>query len=439
MGLVTIVVAVALLIALIAIGKVHPFIAFLLVALVAALMVGLPPRAIGASLERGIGDMLGSIVTIVVLGAMFGSLVASSGAATRIARSAIALLGERRLPLALSATGFVVGIPLYYNVGFVLLIPLIFSLVRATGRPPLTVGVPMLAGLSIAHGFLPPHPSPSALVVQFGADMGRTLIYGIIVGVPTLLIAGPLLATTLGRIEAPGVALAPPEPERALPGAGVSILCALLPVLLIAAATGLGYVPGLSEGARTWIAFVGSPTIVFLVALGLVTVLLGTRRGLSLETVMGGYAAAARDISMTLLILAGAGALKQVLIDGGVSGPIGAMLAGLPLPPLLLGWLVAAIIRVALGSSTIAGVTAAGLLQPLVTASGVDSSMMVLAIGAGSLMFSHVNDAGFWLFKGYFGLSLRDTFRSWTVLETLAGSFGLIFTMLLDAAVHGRG
>jgi gluconate transporter len=441
MDLITIVAAVGLLIFLIAVGKVHPFIAFLLAALFAALLIGMPLATILASLERGIGDMLGSIVPIVVLGAMFGSLIASSGAATRIARTAIACFGERRLSLALSATGFIVGIPLYYNVGFVLLIPLIFSLVRETGRPPLTVGVPLLAGLSIAHGFLPPHPSPSALVVQFGADLGVTLMYGIIVGEPTLLIAGPLLATTLHHIAAPGAALFE-EPEgtaaarQAPPGAATSILSALLPVLLIALTTALGYAGGLSDGARAWIAFLGSPTIVFLGALAVITVLLGTRRGLSVERVMDGYAGAARDVSMTLLILGGAGALKQVLVDGGVSAQIGAMLAGLPLPPLVLGWVVAASIRTALGSSTIAGVTAAGLLQPLVQASGVDPNMMVLAIGAGSLMFSHVNDAGFWLFKTYFGLSLRDTFRSWTVLETLAGSCGLVFTLLLDAAVH---
>ena len=274
-----------------------------------------------------------------------------------------------------------------------------------------------------------------------GANLGVTLMYGIIVGLPTLLIAGPLLATTLHKIEAPGAALfTPPDEADAAkletPGATVSLLSALLPVLLIAVATGAGYVSGLSAGARAWIVFLGSPTIVFLIALAAITVLLGTRRGISVERVMDGYAGAARDISTTLLILAGAGALKQVLVDGGVSAQIGTMLAGLPLPPLVLGWLVAAIIRTALGSSTIAGVTAAGLLQPLVRASGVDPSMMVLAIGAGSLMFSHVNDAGFWLFKTYFGLSLRDTFRSWTLLETVAGSFGLIFTLLLDALIH---
>ncbi len=422
---------------LIAAGRLPPLLAFVIAALTAALLLGMPLDIIPKSIEKGIGDLVGSLIVIVCLGAVFGKLIAESGAAQRIATYLIGLFGSARIPLALTLTGFVVGIPLYYNVGFVLLVPLIFSLVYQSGRPAVALAIPLLCGLSIAHGFLPPHPSPTALVAQFHADMGRTLIYGLLVAVPTLIISGPLFAMTLkGITSATTTAFrSEPKPDSELPGVFNSFVSALLPVLLLGGATALTFVPVADPALKALIGFVANPMVVMLLALATASVTLGFGRGQSLKVLMAGAEGALRDIAPILLIIAGAGALKQVLIDSGVSAQLGAELSHLPVPPLLLGWMVAAVIRICLGSATVAGVTAAGIVAPLVQTSGVDPNLMVLAIGAGSLMCSHVNDSGFWMFKEYFGLSLKQTFRSWSLMETLVGIFGILFVSLLSLVV----
>jgi Gnt-I system high-affinity gluconate transporter len=432
LALLSVLTAVVLLTVLIAWGKVQPLIAFVVAALFAGLLLGMPLQKIPGAIEKGVGDLLGSLIVIVCLGAVFGKLIADSGAAQRIATALIGALGPSRVPVALTMTGFVVGIPLYYNVGFVLLVPLIFSLVYQSGRPAVALAVPLLSGLSIAHGFLPPHPSPVALVAQFHADMGRTLIYGLIVAVPTLIIAGPVFAMSLRRIRAEPAPMFRSElrPEPELPGAFNSFATALLPVVLLAVTTGLTMARP-AFGAP--LAFLSNPMVVMLLSYVVAVFTLRGKR--SLPDVMKGAQDALRDIAPILLIIAGAGALKQVLIESGVSAQLGTQLGSLPVPPLVLGWLVATLIRICLGSATVAGVTAAGIVGPLVQSSGVDPNLMVLAIGAGSLMCSHVNDSGFWMFKEYFGLSLKDTFRSWTLMETLVGVFGLIFVMLLSLLV----
>ncbi|WP_420136308.1 gluconate:H+ symporter [Sphingomonas sp.] len=437
MTLLPIIAAVVLLVLLIAVLKAPPFVAFIISALAAALMLGMPLAKIPASMEHGIGDLLGSLAGVIILGAMFGKLIADSGAAERIAESLTRLFGQKRFPIAMTFTGFIVGIPLYYNVGFVLMVPLIFSITYRAKLPAVYVGMPLLAGLSIAHGFLPPHPSPTALVTQFGADLGTTLIYGLIVGIPTLLIAGPLFSTTLkGIVGAPSTLFKPSDTRSTdLPGAFNSFVCALLPVILIGIATALAYSPGLSPEQKSLIGFVGNPTIVLLLSVVIATVALGTARGRPLGEIMEGFGTAVRDIATILMIIGGAGALKQVLIDSGADVQLAGLLQDIPLPPLMLGWLIAFVIRIALGSATVAGLTAASLVHPLVIATHVDPNLMVLAVGAGSLMCSHVNDSGFWMFKEYFGLSLRDTFRSWSLMETIVGLCGLVFVLMLSLFV----
>lgn len=434
MTILGVVFAVALLIVLIAALRVQPFIAFIITSLVAALLLGVSPEQIPKTIERGIGDMLGALAIIICLGAMFGKLIADSGAAQRIAETLMRWFGPARVPLAMALTGFVVGIPLFYNVGFVLLVPLVFSVVYRSRLPPMLVGIPMLSGLSIAHGFLPPHPSPTALVAQFDADMGLTLLYGCVISVPTLLIAGPLFARTLSRIQVGSLDLFKPTSltEEQLPGTFNSFACALLPVILIGGATLLGY-GHFDPAALVLIEFIGNPTIVMLLSLFVATIILGVARGMRLVEIMNGYGQAVRDIAGILLIIAGAGALKQVFVDSGVNTELGNLLANIPIHPLLLGWLVAFAIRIALGSATVAGLTAAGIVAPLIEITGVDPNLMVLAVGAGSLMCSHVNDSGFWMFKEYFQVSLSDTFRSWTMMETLVGSLGIVCVLLLNA------
>jgi gluconate transporter len=434
MILFSIAVALGTLILLIVAARCPPFIAFVVAALVAALMLGIPLAKVQSSIETGIGAMIGPLAVVVVLGAMFGKLVADSGAAQRIADSLVALLGARRLPIAMAITGFLVGIPLFYNVGFVLMVPLVFSVAKRAQLPAVHVGIPLFAGLSIAHGFLPPHPSPTALVAQFSADLGLTLIYGLIVGLPTLAIAGPLFAMTLKRVgaTAPVAATSEPSTDRPLPRAWASFTCALLPVVLIAGAT----VWQNTARASDLIGFLGSPMSVLLVSVLVAMIALSRARGMTIASMGEGFTTAIRDIAPILLIIGGAGALKQVLVDSGADRALVASLSGLPVPPLVLGWLVALAIRIALGSATVAGLTAASLVQPLVASTGTNPNLMVLAVGAGSLMCSHVNDTGFWMFKEYLGLSLRDTFRSWSLMETLVGSFGLIFILLLDAVIR---
>jgi gluconate transporter len=437
-----VVVLIALLIVLISWGRVPPFAAFLAVSLVAALCFGMPLNDIGRSIERGVGDMLGGVAAIICLGAMFGRTIADSGAARSIANALIGVVGLRFILVAMALTGLIVGIPLFYSVGFVILVPLIFSVATRTKLPVVYLGIPLLCGLSVAHGFLPPHPSPMALVTLFGADLGLTLIYGLAVGGVTVMIAGPLLALTLKRI-APEAAPQETQPsrdvsEQVLPGALNSCFTALLPVLLIAATTVLAYVPHVSSELKTLAAFIGQPIVALMASVIYATLSLGVLRGMDFKTLMQAQGASLQDVSGILLILAGAGALKQVFVDGGVTAQLGAWLQTVSLPPLLLGWLIAVIIRIALGSATIAGLTAAGIMAPVALSTGVNPNLMVLAIGAGSLMFSHVNDTGFWLFKEYFNLSLRDTFRSWTVMESLAGLVGLLCVLALNAMLSIR-
>ena len=436
-ALAIVLVAVLSLIVMIAWVKVQPLLAFVVASIFTALLLRIPLDQLPHSIEKGIGDMVGSLAVLLAFGAIFGKVVADSGAAKKIASVLTGAFGDKRIALALCLTGFIVGIPLFYNVGFVLLVPLIFSVARQSQRPIVYLAVPVMAGLSIAHGFLPPHPSPAAIVPMFGANMGLTLIYGLIVGIPTALIAGPLFALTVKGIQAnpPKLFVAEEIADDRLPSALNSFLTALLPVILLSAFTLLGYFNGLDAQTKLVIGFLGNPIIVMLVSLVVALVTLGVGRGTKLTDLMSGSGTALREIAPILLIIAGAGALKQVFVDGGVNDQLGALLKSLPIPPLVLGWLIAGVIRLSLGSATVAGLTAAGLVAPLVKVSGVDPNLMVLAVGAGSLMFSHVNDSGFWMFKEYFGLSVKDTLRSWTLMEGLVGIFGLIFTLILSRLV----
>lgn len=437
-----VVILIAVLIVLISWGRVPPFVAFIATSLLAALCFGMPLRDISRSLERGVGDMLGGLAAIICLGSMFGRTIAHSGAARSIANTLIGIVGIRFILVAMALTGLIVGIPLFYTVGFVVMVPLIFSVATRTQLPVIYLGIPLLCGLSVAHGFLPPHPSPLALIKVFGADLGRTLIYGMIVGGVTVMIAGPLLALTLKGIaphgESPASKPDPDAPQENLPGPLNSCFTALLPVLLIAVTTAIAYVPQVSPRSKMFAAFIGEPTVALMISVIYATFSLGIARGVHFKTLMQAQGASLQDVAGILLTLAGAGALKQVFIDGGVSAQLGAWLQTVPVQPLVLGWLIAGVIRIALGSATIAGLTAAGIMAPVTVASGADPSLMVLAIGAGSLICSHVNDAGFWLFKEYFNLSLRDTFRSWTVMESLAGVVGLLCVLALNVLLSTR-
>ena len=418
-------------------GKINPFLAFLIVSIAAGLLLGIPFNKIVASVQKGIGDTLGSLVIIIALGAMLGKLVADSGAAQKIASVMMNAFGTKYIQWALVVTGFIVGIPLFYGVGFVLLVPLIFSVVYQYKLPAVYIGLPMLAALSVTFGFLPPHPSPTALVVQFNANIGLTLIYGLIIAIPAIILAGPVFSKTLKNIHSVpletfhGTIL----PEDRLPGAVSSFLSELLPVILLMIATLLSNFISPDTLSGKVISFLSEPAVVMLVSLAVATYVLGIKQGSSVKKVMSIYAESIKDIAVILLIIGSSGALKQVLTDSGVSEQIAAGLHHINIQPLILAWLIAAIIRICVGSATVAGLTTAGILAPLILHSNVNPNLMVLSIGAGSLACSHVNDSGFWLFKEYFNLSIKDTLRSWTMMETIVSIVGLAGVLILNIFV----
>jgi Gnt-I system high-affinity gluconate transporter len=294
-----------------------------------------------------------------------------------------------------------------------------------------------MAALSVTHGFLPPHPAPTALIGQFGANMGQTLMYGICIAIPAIIIGGPLFSKTLKNIPSKPLETFQPNPisEDKMPGRFASFFTALFPVGLLMLTTALQYAPIKNSLALQAIEFFKTPSIVMLLALVVATYLLGVRTGKSIKQVMKYYEESVKDVIMILLIVAAAGAMKQVLEDSGSANIIAGYLTVLSIHPLVLGWLIAAIIRVCLGSSTIAGLTAAGILSPIVMQTGINPNLMVLAVGSGSLAFSHVNDAGFWLFKEYFNLSIKDTLRSWSAMETIVAIVGLVGVLILDKVV----
>jgi Gnt-I system high-affinity gluconate transporter len=422
------------LILLITWGKVNPFLAFLIVSIITGLLLGIPLTDITKSVTKGIGDTLGSLVVVIVLGAWLGKLVAESGAAERISSVLVKAFGQKNINWALMVTGFIVGIPLFYNVGFVLLIPLIFSISYKYKLPAVYTGVPMLAALSVTHGFLPPHPSPTALVAQFNANMGLTLLYGMVLAIPAIIIAGPIFAKTLKNIKSTPLETFQLEeiPQEKLPSVANSLFSSLLPILLLMITTILIFSTEQTGTSKNILVFLSDPVIVMLIAVAFATYSLGINMGKSMKSIMNIYGDATKDVALILLIISGAGILKQVLLDSGVSGQIAGALQTWNMPPLILGWLIAAVLRLCLGSATIAGLTAAGIVAPLAIQSHVDPNLMVLSIGAGSLLFSHVNDSGFWLFKEYFNLSIKDTIRSWSIMETIVSIIGLGGVLLLN-------
>jgi Gnt-I system high-affinity gluconate transporter len=437
MHIIIVVLGILLLIVLISWGKINAFLAFLVVSIAMGLLLGIPFESIAGSVYKGIGDTLGQLAIVIVLGAMLGKLVAESGAAQRIATFMMNAFGQKYIQWALMVTGFIIGIPLFYNVGFVLMVPLIFSVVYKYKLPAVYIGLPMLASLSVTHGFLPPHPAPAALVGQFHANMGKTLLYGMTMAIPAVILAGLVYSRTLKHIVAAPLEglVAAEKPDVQLPGIGNSLLSSLLPVILLMLTTILPLVTHPDAKEKSLLSFIGDPSIILLVAIAAATYTLGIRGGMPIKKIMRMYEEAVKDVALILLIVAGAGALKEVFSDSGVSREIAAHLQNWPVHPLVLGWLMAAIIRVCLGSATVAGLTAAGLILPLISRMHVDPNLMVLSVGAGSLFFSHVNDSGFWMFKEYFNLSIKDTIRSWSIMETIVSLTGLVGVLLLNLVV----
>ncbi len=418
--------------------RLNAFFALIITALLVGIAEGMPAMAALRSVQNGAGSTLGSIVLILAFGAVLGKLVEDSGAAQRITYWLIGLFGPARLQIALLLTGFVVGLPMIYNAGFLVLIPLVYSIAATTGLPLLYVGIPMSASLSVAHGLLPPHPAPVSVAALYRADVNLTLLYGIALALPAILLAGLWFARWFKKSRAVIPAhlfTYKTRPEAELPGTGVSLLITLLPVLLmvVAAVADLALPPGSAPAGA--IHFLGDPNIALGLAVLLSCYVLGVRRGKTMKELMDLAATGVSSVATVLLIIGGGGAFKQVLLDSGVGEEIKALGGQLTLSPLVLAWTVAALLRLALGSATVAAITSAGIVLPVLGNSKISPELLVLASGAGSLMFSHVNDIGFWMFKEYFNLSLKQTFLSWSVMETIVAVVGLVGSLALSYVV----
>jgi GntP family gluconate:H+ symporter len=436
--------AVIALILLIAVVKLNPFIVLFLTSLALAVVTGMPPAAIVKSFEVGLGNTLGHIAIVVGLGTMLGKMMAESGGAARIAYTLIDLFGKKNIHWAMALIGFVIGLPVFFEVGFVLLIPIAFSVARRTQTSLVLVGLPMVAGLSVVHGLMPPHPAAMLAVTAFNADVGRTILYALLIGIPTAALAGPLYA----KFIAPRVVLDAENPmaeqlvdhdqksggeESSLPGFWITLATILLPVglMLIGSCANFFSQPGthVNDGLR----LVGNPDISLLIGAVVSFITLGRMRGFTRETILRfSQESLAPTATITLLVGAGGG-FGRILQDSGVSQAIVNLALRTHFPLLVMAWVVAALIRLATGSSTVAMSTAAGIVAPIAGhASGVRPELLALATGAGALIFSHVNDGGFWLVKEYFNMSVPQTMKTWSICETIISVCGLGLILLLS-------
>ncbi|HJU73684.1 MAG TPA: GntP family permease [Gemmatimonadaceae bacterium] len=430
--------AVVALVLLIARFKLHPFIALIAVSLAMGVAAGMPLSGAVKALQDGVGATLGFIAIVVGLGTMLGKMMAESGAATSIATTLIKLFGERRVHWALMVVAFIVGIPVFFQVGFVLLIPLVFTIARRTGLSLVRVGIPLVAGLSVVHGLLPPHPAAMLAVTAYNADTGLTILYGLLVGLPTAALAGPMFATRIAPhillpAENPLARQLEGETVKEMPGFAISVFTVLIPVILMLLASLADITLPATNAVRSALRFIGNPIVALLLALLFSFWSLGRPRHFTREEIQKFCNDCLGPTATILLVIGAGGGFNQVLIQSGVGTAIANVAVGTQASPLILAWVVATLIRVATGSATVAMTTAAGIVAPIAMARpGTSPELLVLATGAGALMLSHVNDAGFWLIKEFFNMSVPQTLKTWTVAETIIGVAGLLLTMLLS-------
>ena len=433
--------AVVALIVLIAHFKVHPFVVLVAVSLALGAVAGMPLADAVRAFQDGVGSVLGFIAVVVALGTMLGKMMAESGGAARIATTLIGLFGERRVHWAIMFVAFIVGIPVFFQVGFMLLIPLVFTVARRTGVSLVKIGISLVAGLSVVHGMVPPHPAAMLAVGTYKADVALTIAYAILVGLPTAALAGPIFASWI----APRITLPPDNPMAEqlsgdapadLPGFGISLVTVLLPVILMLCASAAHVLLTPDSRLLAVLDFLGNPIVSLLIALLFSFWSLGYRRHFTRVQILKFANDCLGPTATILLIIGAGGGFNRVLLDSGVGKAIADVALGSHASPLLLAWTVAALIRVATGSATVAMTTSAGIVAPIAAATpGTSAELLVLATGAGSLVLSHVNDAGFWLIKEFYNMTVPQTLKTWTVMETIIGVAGLAFTLLLSLLV----
>ncbi|GAA5193976.1 GntP family permease [Arthrobacter gyeryongensis] len=464
-------IGIAIVVLLIVWAKMHAFLALSIGALFVGIASGIALDKVTTSYENGVGGVLGYVGVLIALGAMLGKLLADSGGADKIVDT---LLHGRpaTLPWKMALIAGIIGIPMFFEIGLVLLIPVVMLAVHRSKGPAMRLGIPALAGLSVLHGFIPPHPGPLAAIGILHANVGVTLAFGLLIAIPTVIIAGPLfgrlaarivpigaagagLAVTVGsgehaepaRSQGPGAKAAgshgeapvgkaqDPQATRS-PSFGWTLVTLLSPLVLMLIKAGADIWMDKSAALRPFLDFIGDPVFALLVAVLLAMVTFGTRVGFSASILTKKIGESLLPIVGVMLIVGAGGGFKQVLVDGGTGTAIAKIAVAASLSALVLGWIIAVLIRLATGSATVATVTAAGIIAPLATGlSPAQLALVVLAIGAGSLFFSHVNDAGFWLVKEYFGLTVGQTIKTWSVMETIISVVGFGFTLLLSVFV----
>jgi GntP family gluconate:H+ symporter len=430
------------LILLIARYRLNPFITLTLVSLGLGLMAGIPAKDVVFVYEAGVGKTLGHIALVVALGTMLGKMMAESGGAEQIARTMIRWFGEKNVHWAMVFIAFLVGFPIFFEVGFVLLIPIAFNVARRTGTSMLLVGLPMVAGLSVVHGLVPPHPAAMIAVGEYQANVGRTIFYALLVGIPTAIIAGPIFAKWIApRIHLPAhnpleEQFIHADTERQLPGFGITLATILLPVFLMLLGGWANLIAAPGTALNDFLLFIGNSVVALLIATLVSFYTLGIARGFNRDSILKfSHDCLAPTAGITLLVGAGGG-LNRILVEAGIAKEIVTISSDMALTPLMMGWLVAALMRIATGSATVAMSTAAGIVAPIALAAGYSHpELLVIATGAGSLILSHVNDGGFWLIKEYFNMTVTQTFKTWTVLETIISVVALGFVSLIAAFI----
>lgn len=415
--------------------KWHAFISLTVASLFLAIMSGLSMDKIVGAYETGVGSVLGHLVGILALGTILGKIMSDSGAGMQVADFFVRLFGVKKLPWAMLFSGFIIGIPVFFEVGIVILLPLVISIRKTTKQNILLIAIPVIAGLSIVHGLVPPHPGAMTAIGIYNADLGRVLLYSLIIALPTAIIAGPLFAKWVHKRVIPEG-----EPElvrvntslQKLPSVGISFFVILLPVLLMILSVVAPYIT-MPNVLMNFFVFIGSPVIALLISCFAAFYLLGMRQGMDKNFIKKLTDESLLPVGSIILIIGAGGGFKQILIDSGVGTTIANMSESLSLSPIVLAFMVAGLIRVATGSATVALTTAAGIVSPIIAnMSGVNLELLVIATGAGSLMLSHVNDAGFWLVKEYLGLTVKETFKTWTVMETLLSFIAFGAVLLFD-------
>ncbi|MCB5237656.1 gluconate:H+ symporter [Niallia circulans] len=447
-----IITAIGIILLLILIMKVrlHTFITLVVISFLLGVGLGMPINEIMGSIQNGLGKTMASTALIFGLGAILGKLIADAGGAQRIAMTLIHKFGEKRVQWAVVLSSFILGVALFFEVGLVLLIPIVYQIAKQTKISFVWLGLPMTTALSVTHAFLPPHPGPTVIAAQYGANIGMVLLYGFVIAIPTILIAGPLFTifakkvvpSAFNKVMEGSIAKLGDAKTYKLedtPKFGVSAFTALFPVLLMSIATIVTLirdVVGLEDNLFFAIVeTIGHPSMVMLLSVLLALYTMGIARKISIDKIMASMESSVKAIGMLLLILGVSGSLKEVLMDGGVGDYVAEIFEGSTISPLVLAWLIAAIIRLAQGSATVSALTTAGLVIPMLAGSDVNLALLVLATGSGSVIASHVNDTGFWIIKESFGLTMKETFATWTVLETLISVCGLGFVLLLSLFV----